>query len=120
MKEDPSLRAYLAKQSIYKTKFTMKHGGYVYMLTNKNNTVIYTGVTSNLLIRIFEHKEGKYASSFTYKYHCTKLIYFEGFSRIEDAIAREKQIKAGSRAKKEALINSINPDWIDLINTINE
>lgn len=70
----------------------MKYGGYTYILTNKNNTVLYTGVTSNLQKKLAEHTEGIYINAFTRKYNCHKLIYFEGFNRIEDAIAREKQI----------------------------
>ena len=92
----------------------MKRGGAIYMLTNKNNTVIYTGVTSDLLKRIYEHRSGKHKYSFSNRYNLYKLVYYEGFHRIEDAIAREKQIKGGSRAKKEFLINSINPEWRDL------
>jgi putative endonuclease len=98
----------------------MKYGGYTYILTNKNNTVLYTGVTSNLQKRLAEHREGIHINAFTRKYNCHKLIYFEGFNRIEDAIAREKQIKGGSRAKKESLINSINPNWNDLTDLVDE
>lgn len=78
----------------------MKYGGYTYIMTNKNNTVLYTGVTSNLIKRVYEHKESIFPDSFTSKYNLNKLVYFEGFNRIEDAIAREKQIKGGSRRKK--------------------
>lgn len=92
----------------------MTKGGAVYILTNKHHTTLYTGVTSNLIRRLFEHRSGKYPKSFTGRYGVTKLVYFEVFMRIEDAIAREKQIKAGSRLKKEKLINSLNPDWNDL------
>lgn len=92
----------------------MKRGGAVYMLTNKNNTTIYTGVTSDLLKRLYEHRTGKFKYSFSKRYHLYKLVYYEGCNRIEEAIAREKQIKGGSRAKKEILINSMNPDWRDL------
>lgn len=92
----------------------------MYILTNSNNTVLYTGVTSNLFIRINEHREGKYFNSFTKKYNCNKLVYFEGFNRIEDAIAREKQIKGGSRVKKIKLINGINPNWVNLVDSVNE
>lgn len=84
------------------------------MLTNKNNTTIYTGVTSDLLKRLYEHRTGKFKYSFSNRYNLYKLVYYEGFNRIEEAIAREKQIKGGSRAKKEILINSINPEWRDL------
>lgn len=82
-------------------------------MTNKDNTVIYTGVTSNLPKRIFEHKEGL-VEGFTKKYNVKKLVYYEIFDAIEDAIIREKQIKAGSRKKKLGLINSINPVFKDL------
>ena len=93
-------------------------GGYIYILTNKNNTVLYTGVTNNLLRRLEEHKQGLNPKSFTSKYKLYKLVYYESFFLIGDAIAREKQIKAGSRRKKEELINSINPNWKDLSNNI--
>lgn len=92
----------------------MERGGYIYILTNKNNTVLYTGVTSNLGNRLYEHRTGKYKTSFTHRYNVTKLIYYEGFVSIEEAIFREKQIKAGSRKKKLELINGYNPDWNDL------
>jgi len=96
--------------------FTKSHElkvSYVYILTNKNNTVLYTGVTSQLQRRMFEHKTGKY-KGFSKKYNCNKLVYFEEFSDINQAIKREKQIKAGSRKKKIRLIETINPDWKDL------
>jgi putative endonuclease len=86
---------------------------YVYIMTNKRNTVLYTGVTNNLKRRIYEHKE-KLVSGFTMKYNVTKLIYYEILGDPENAILREKQIKAGSRQKKIDLINSINRKWIDL------
>ena len=92
----------------------MIRGGAVYVLTNKNNTTLYTGVTSNLIKRLFEHRNAAKQFSFTNKYALHKLVYYEVFLRIEDAIAREKQIKAGSRLKKENLIISINPNWYDL------
>ena len=86
---------------------------YVYLLTNKNKSVIYIGVTSNLLKRIYQHKT-KYYKGFTSKYNCDKLVYFEEFTDINQAISREKQLKAGNRKRKEDLINSINPEWKDL------
>lgn len=92
----------------------MERGGYIYILTNKNNTVLYTGVTSNLTKRLYEHRSGYYPNSFTSKYNVTKLVYYEGFISIDEAIAREKQIKAGSRQKKQDLINAFNPQWNDL------
>lgn len=96
----------------------MVRGGYIYILTNKNNSVLYTGVTSNLANRLYEHRNGLYQKSFTSRYNVTKLVYYEGFINIEEAIAREKQIKAGSRQKKLNLINGFNPNWQDLTDTI--
>ena len=85
----------------------------VYLLTNKNNTVLYTGVTNDLRRRVAEHKM-KIIPGFTKRYSVDKLVYYEFFENVEPAISREKQIKAGSRQKKEALINGINPEWTDL------
>lgn len=92
----------------------MRRGGYVYIVTNTHHTVLYTGVTAWLRKRIQEHKDKKYPGSFTARYNADKLVYFEGFHRIEDAILREKQLKAGSRKKKEQLIHSTNPEYKDL------
>jgi len=94
--------------------------GYIYILTNKYNKVLYTGVTSNLFKRIFEHQNKIYKSSFSSKYNLNKLVYFETFTNIEEAIAREKQIKGGSRQKKIDLINSFNPNWNDLSEDIKD
>ena len=87
--------------------------GYVYLMTNTRNTVIYTGVTSDLLKRVYEHKE-KLVDGFTKKYNINKLVYYEVFEDIENAIVREKQIKGGSRLKKDNLIKSLNPHYRDL------
>lgn len=92
----------------------MKRGGFVYIMTNKNNTTLYTGVTADLPIRIQQHKIQFYPNSFTSKYKLFKLVYYAFYSRIEEAIDIEKQIKAGSRLNKEKLINELNPDWVDL------
>lgn len=92
----------------------MEKGGYIYILTNKNNAVIYTGVTSNLTNRLYQHRTGYFKDSFTSRYNVTKLVYFEKFENIEFAIAREKQLKAGSRQKKINLINGFNPQWKDI------
>jgi putative endonuclease len=92
----------------------MKRGGYVYIMSNKHDTVLYVGVTSDLRIRVEEHKNHKYPNSFTSRYNLHKLVYFEGFTTIKDAIEREKQLKAGSRKKKINLIDSFNHDWKDL------
>jgi len=86
---------------------------YVYIITNKANTVLYTGVTNNIRKRVYEHKN-KLVDGFTKKYNIVKLVYYEAFSDCMSAIQREKQIKDGSRRKKEELINSINKDWRDL------
>jgi len=91
----------------------MRKDYYVYVLTNYKNTVLYTGVTNNLLRRVYEHKE-KLADSFTKKYNINKLVYYEVFNDIKFAIAREKQIKGGSRQKKIDLIDDFNKDWEDL------
>ena len=82
-------------------------------MANKNNTTIYVGVTSNLVKRVYEHKT-KAFKGFTTKYNCDKLVYFEEYNSIEEAIVREKQIKKGNRKRKETLINSENPTWSDL------
>ena len=92
--------------------------GFIYIITNKNHTVLYTGVTSNLSKRIKEHQDKKYQGSFSARYNANKLVYYEAFQMIGDAINREKQIKAGSRAKKLALINSVNAEWNDLYEEI--
>ncbi|MBC8277995.1 MAG: GIY-YIG nuclease family protein [FCB group bacterium] len=86
---------------------------YIYIVANSRNTVLYIGVTNNLPRRIEQHKT-KTGSIFTAKYNVDKLVYYERYGEIQDAITREKQLKNGSRAKKEALINSINPEWRDL------
>jgi putative endonuclease len=95
----------------------MDYQYFVYLMTNKNNTVIYTGVTNDLKRRVYEHKE-KLIDGFTKKYNVNKLVYFEFTSDINSAIQREKQIKAGSRQKKIDLINSMNKEWKDLFNDI--
>jgi len=90
------------------------HHYYIYLLTNKNNTVLYTGVTSDLKSRIWQHKTKHYPKSFSAKYNLEKLVYYEVFRDINQAIFREKQIKSGSRARKVKLIESMNPEWLDL------
>ncbi|MBO8131321.1 MAG: GIY-YIG nuclease family protein [Candidatus Marinimicrobia bacterium] len=90
---------------------------YVYIMTNKNNTVLYTGVTNNLKVRVYEHKVG-IGSTFTKRYNINKLVYYEIYENPIDAISREKQIKAGSRRNKIDLINSVNPEWMDLYSEV--
>lgn len=89
------------------------HTYFTYILTNKNHTVLYTGVTNDLSRRCYEHKN-KLIKGFTEKYNVEELVYFELFDYVELAINREKQIKGYSRKKKEDLINKMNPEWIDL------
>ena len=96
----------------------MKRGGAIYIVANILNTTLYIGVTSDLKERVYEHKNNLHPNSFTAKYKLYKLVYYEGFHNIEDAIMREKQLKAGSRKKKEALINLTNPEWKDLYDEI--
>ena len=86
---------------------------YVYILSTWNNKVLYTGVTNNLERRLYEHKNGL-MEGFTKKYHVHKLVYFDTSADINAAIAREKQIKGWTRAKKVTLIEERNPNWIDL------
>jgi putative endonuclease len=89
----------------------------VYIMTNAHNTVLYTGVTNDLARRVYEHKNGL-GSTFVKKYNVHKLVYYEVGDNIHSAIAREKQIKGGSRQKKIDLINSLNPEWKDLYEEI--
>src|SRR3954467_988272 len=92
----------------------MQRGGTVYIMTNALKTVLYTGVTADLITRVQEHKYKVYPNSFTAKYDAVYLVYYCAYPTINEAIAEEKRIKAGNRQKKCALINSINPLWKDL------
>lgn len=92
--------------------------GYIYIITNDNNTVLYTGVTSTLKDRITQHKNKKHPDSFSARYNLYKLVYYEELDTIGEAIKREKQIKGGSRKDKVALINRMNPEWVDLSDTL--
>ena len=93
----------------------MNKNYFVYILTNKYNRVLYTGVTNDLIRRIYEHKQ-KLVDGFTKKYNVDKLVYYEVFNDIKSAIAREKQIKGITRNKKIGLINTINDAWKDFYN----
>jgi len=90
---------------------------YVYIMTNQQQTTLYTGITNDIYRRVNQHKSGK-GSKFTSKYHLTMLVYFETFDYVDEALAREKQIKGGSRQRKIDLINEINPDWEDLFDQL--
>jgi len=92
----------------------MIKGGTVYIMTNVLKSVLYTGVTSDLIRRVQEHKNKKYPMSFTAKYNVDRLLYYHWYESIEEAIFEEKRIKGGSRKKKCLLINSMNPLWKDL------
>ena len=92
----------------------MNKGGFVYIITNKNFTALYTGTTSDLVARVQLDKEKFYPESFTAKYNCHVLVYYKFFPSIEEAIVEEKRIKAGSRVKKTKLIEELNPYWKDL------
>jgi putative endonuclease len=96
----------------------MELGGSVYITTNKNKTVLYTGVTSELYSRIWDHKNHVYPKGFTARYNCDVLVYYESYPTISEAIGAEKLIKGGSRKKKEKLINSKNPKWKDLFDEL--
>ena len=91
----------------------MERQYFVYILTNKSNSVLYTGVTNNLERRLYEH-QNHLLDGFTAKYRCHKLVYFEQTPSVEAAIYREKQIKSWRRIKKIALIDKANPGWVDL------
>ena len=101
-------------------KKEMERGGVTYIMTNYNNTVLYTGVTSDIVSRVMEHKTKADPYSFTAKYNVNKLVYFQVFSSIEEAIDKEKYIKGKSRKWKMDLISKDNPEWKDLWEEIKE
>lgn len=96
----------------------MVHGGCVYILSNVHHTVFYVGVTADLFSRVTDHRERTNPTSFTSKYNVYKLLYYESFHSIEEAIEREKQIKKYSRAKKVAMIAKSNAEWRDLFEEV--
>ena len=98
----------------------MEKGVYIYIMSNKTRTVLYIGVTSTLYWRVLEHQNKKYPDSFTSKYKCFELVYFETLTNIEEAIKREKQLKAWKRNWKLELIKKENPNLIDLSTTVKE
>lgn len=98
----------------YFSSMTRIHQYWVYFLTNKGRTVLYVGVTDNLERRLFEHRTGKDKESFAWRYQCWTLVYFETFTYVEQAIAREKQIKNWKREWKDELVRTDNPNWADL------
>jgi len=96
----------------------MEKGGCIYIVTNTHHTTLYIGVTSDLYSRMVEHREKVFPKSFSARYNLNKLVYYELFHSIEEAIDREKQLKGGSRKKKEELINTFNTEWKDLFEEI--
>ena len=93
---------------------------FVYIVTNKHNTTLYVGMTTDLDVRTRKHREKFYPRSFSARYNINKLVYYEVFDSIAAASKREKQLKAGSRKKKVALVNQHNPRWNDLFDTISQ
>ena len=92
----------------------MKKGGFVYIMTNVVNNVLYTGVTSDLIQRVYKHRTKAITDSFTSRYNCTKLVWYQMCGDIREAILEEKRLKGGNRQQKIDLINSSNPEWKDL------
>ena len=92
-------------------------GGYTYIMTNKSNSVLYIGVTSDLNARVIQHRMGE-GGEFTKKYNCNKLVYYEFHDSIERAIHREKRLKKWNRKWKEELIVKSNPNWVDFYNDV--
>jgi putative endonuclease len=97
-----------------------QRGGCVYIVTNKTRAVLYIGVTSDIRVRIWEHKNKIHPDSFTAKYNCDRLVYYCGYPHIEEAIAAEKSLKKRKREYKEKLIAQSNPTWDDLFDTLED
>jgi putative endonuclease len=104
----------VASSALVKEYTAMLPSAWVYIITNKNHFVLYTGVTTDLSSRMHEHSTGQSRKSFTFRYRVSKLVYYKGFETVKEAIRREKYIKGKARAWKEELINSQNPEWRDL------
>jgi putative endonuclease len=90
---------------------------YVYILANQRKTVLYTGITNDLVRRVWQHRR-EHGDHFTSRYHCSRLVFYEVYQDSYNAITREKQIKAGSRSRKLELIEQMNPDWQDFYETL--
>ena len=93
-------------------------GGCVYIMSNRSNSVLYIGVTSDLITRVDQHKTKYFPQSFSSRYKCFKLVYFESYHHIEEALAREKELKGFTRRKKEVIIDTKNPHRIDLYDEV--
>jgi len=94
----------------------MEKGGYVYIMTNKNKTTLYIGVTNDLCRRVYQHKNHLIKNSFTARYNLEYCIYYEYWDYFDLAISREKELKKWNRIKKEQIINKVNPGWKELVN----
>ena len=92
----------------------MQYRFFVYIMASARNGTLYVGVTNDIVRRVHEHKDKTFPDSFTAKYNCHMLVYYEDYKYVNDALRREKKLKAGSRKQKIILIESINPDWLDL------
>ena len=97
----------------------MAQGGWVYILSNRRNGTLYLGVTANLSLRVFQHREGR-GGAFTRRYGLTRLVYYERYEDIRDAIQRERNMKHWPRAWKVRLIHGMNPEWDDLYEILNQ
>lgn len=93
---------------------TRTHDYYVYIVTNNTLSTLHVGVTNDLLVRVWQHRAGERPGTFSQRYHCAHLVYFEHYREIRDAISREKPLKGWRRAKKNTLIATLNPQWEDL------
>jgi putative endonuclease len=93
---------------------TRDHDYYVYIVTNNTRSTLYIGVTNDLLVRVWQHRAGEQPDTFSQRYHCAHLVYYEHYRDVRDAIAREKQLKGWRRQKKNTLIATLNPHWNDL------
>jgi len=92
----------------------MEKGGFLYIMTNLHHTTLYVGITSDLIVRVQQHQSKTFSKSFTARYNLVKLVYWESLGSMAEAVAKEKQLKGGSRKKKEDLISRLNPEWRDL------
>jgi putative endonuclease len=108
-----------ATERLFQLRSSPMRNPCVYIMASRRNGTLYTGVTASLERRVLQHREGS-GSEFVKRYGCRMLVWYERYERIVDAIAREKQIKAGNRRAKLALIGSMNPDWLDLYETLNQ
>ena len=88
----------------------MERGGCIYFMTNAHHTVLYLGVTSDLAVRLYQHSTKEFPDSFTAQYNCNKLVYYESFDSVKEAIAKEKAVKKWNRAWKDRLISEMNPE----------